>query len=209
MAGVISVSSSRPTCAMPSRLSNGWRHWPASAVTASGCGWPRGLIGTPRPPEPAFTHTPPGIEHQVLHCTAEGLSRALPQVGGVTRDYVPVGHLVPGIAYLVRGILENASQAGFLAQSRKRLSAEAIATDPARCLSELVAQGAYAWDQAARPIDEDSWPSPMVRLYLPAGRQAFADALALTAVYPPARVTPADVPDAARQARQGAEAWVA
>jgi RHH-type proline utilization regulon transcriptional repressor/proline dehydrogenase/delta 1-pyrroline-5-carboxylate dehydrogenase len=40
----------------------------------------------------------PVIEHQVLHRTAEGLAWALAAVGWVTRDYVPVGDLVLGIA---------------------------------------------------------------------------------------------------------------
>src|SRR5690606_17370318 len=40
---------------------------------------------------------PPGaIEHQTLHRTAEGISRALAQAGWPSRDYVPVGELLPG-----------------------------------------------------------------------------------------------------------------
>ncbi len=63
---------------------------------------------------------PPGaIEHQTLMRTAEGTSRALTQLGWMARDYVPVGELLPGMAYLVRRVLENSSQAGFLLQSRR------------------------------------------------------------------------------------------
>jgi RHH-type transcriptional regulator, proline utilization regulon repressor / proline dehydrogenase / delta 1-pyrroline-5-carboxylate dehydrogenase len=149
----------------------------------------------------------PVIEHQVLHRTAEGLARALARAGWVTRDYVPVGDLLPGIAYLVRRILENASQVGILAQSREQLSADIIATDPAHSLSALLAQGAYAWDPAVQATDGKFRPSSPVRLYVPAERQAFAAALASTAVQTPTFVTPADVAQMVQRAMQGAEAW--
>jgi RHH-type proline utilization regulon transcriptional repressor/proline dehydrogenase/delta 1-pyrroline-5-carboxylate dehydrogenase len=150
----------------------------------------------------------PMIEHQVLYRTAEGLARALAEAGWVTRDYMPVGDLLPGIAYLVRRILENSSQVGILAQTRDRLSADAIAADPARTLSDLVEQGRYVWDPAVRGVDEGFRPSPPVRLYLPAEREAFAKALTCTIVNnTPAFVTPADVPHMVQRAVRGAEAW--
>ena len=122
----------------------------------------------------------PVIEHQVLHRMTEGVARALAAAGWTTRDYVPVGDLVPGIAYLVRRILENASQVGILAQSRDRLSVDTIATDPTHSLSQLIAQGDYAWDPAIRAVDERFRPSPPVRLHLPAERRAFGSVLAST-----------------------------
>ncbi|MGH8063941.1 MAG: proline dehydrogenase family protein [Candidatus Entotheonellia bacterium] len=151
----------------------------------------------------------PVIEHQVLHRMTEGVARALAAVGWATRDYVPVGDLIPGIAYLVRRILENASQVGILAQSREKLSAEAIATNPALSLSELMAQGEYAWDPAVRAVDDGFRPSPPVRLHLPAEREAFAAMLASTAVDTPAFVMPADVPSMVQRAVHGAEVWQA
>jgi RHH-type transcriptional regulator, proline utilization regulon repressor / proline dehydrogenase / delta 1-pyrroline-5-carboxylate dehydrogenase len=149
----------------------------------------------------------PVIEHQVLHRMAEGVARALAAAGWVVRDYVPVGDLVPGIAYLVRRILENASQVGILAQSRDELSADAIATDPACSLAALMTQGEYAWDPAVRGVDVAFRPSPPVRLHLPPEREAFAAALASTAVETPPFVTPAAVSEAVQQAVQGAEVW--
>jgi RHH-type transcriptional regulator, proline utilization regulon repressor / proline dehydrogenase / delta 1-pyrroline-5-carboxylate dehydrogenase len=149
----------------------------------------------------------PVIEHQVLHRTAEGLARALARAGWVTRDYVPVGDLLPGIAYLVRRILENASQVGILAQSREQLSAEIIATDPARNLAELIAQGTYTWDPTVQATHGEFRPSSPVRLHVPAEREAFAAVLASTVVHSPAFVTPADVPHMVQRAMQGAEAW--
>ena len=54
------------------------------------------------------------IEHQCLHMTYEGLSIALSKMGWVTRNYMPVGSLLVGMAYLVRRIMENSSQVGVL-----------------------------------------------------------------------------------------------
>jgi len=89
----------------------------------------------------------PVIEHQILHRMAEGVARALAGVGWATRDYMPVGELVPGIAYLVRRILENASQVGILAQSREGFSASDIDMDPALSLAQLRARAEYAWER--------------------------------------------------------------
>jgi len=68
------------------------------------------------------------VEHQTLYRTLEHLSRALPLMGWSARDYIPSGERIPGMAYLVRRILENTSQAGFLTQQRR-------SEDPAKLLS--------------------------------------------------------------------------
>ena len=70
------------------------------------------------------------IEHQTLFRTAEGTARALSAMGWPARDYVPVGELLPGMAYLVRRVLENSSQAGFLLQSRSGASPETLLRAP-------------------------------------------------------------------------------
>ena len=49
------------------------------------------------------------VEVQVLHGMAEPLHGAVRDLGVRTRVYVPVGDLVPGMAYLVRRLLENTS----------------------------------------------------------------------------------------------------
>lgn len=56
----------------------------------------------------------PGIEHQCLHMTYEALSVSLGQMGWAIRNYVPIGSLLVGMAYLVRRIMENSSQVGVL-----------------------------------------------------------------------------------------------
>lgn len=55
------------------------------------------------------------FEFQMLCGMAEPLKMALLQMGCRLREYCPVGDLLPGMAYLVRRLLENTSNEGFLA----------------------------------------------------------------------------------------------
>ncbi len=64
-----------------------------------------------------FSHLPV-IEHQCLHMTYEALSVGLAEMNWPTRNYVPVGSLLVGMAYLVRRIMENSSQVGVLTMMR-------------------------------------------------------------------------------------------
>ncbi|MGE3109941.1 MAG: proline dehydrogenase family protein [Phycisphaerales bacterium] len=59
------------------------------------------------------------IELQMLHGMADQLKYAAAEMGLRVREYVPVGEMIPGMAYLVRRLLENTSneswlKAGFL-----------------------------------------------------------------------------------------------
>ncbi len=59
------------------------------------------------------------IELQMLHGMADQLKSAAEEMGLRVREYVPVGEMIPGMAYLVRRLLENTSneswlKAGFL-----------------------------------------------------------------------------------------------
>lgn len=59
------------------------------------------------------------IELQMLHGMADQLKHAAKELGLRVREYVPVGEMIPGMAYLVRRLLENTSneswlKAGFL-----------------------------------------------------------------------------------------------
>jgi RHH-type transcriptional regulator, proline utilization regulon repressor / proline dehydrogenase / delta 1-pyrroline-5-carboxylate dehydrogenase len=73
---------------------------------------------------------PSAVEHQTLFRTYEGMSRGIAELGWPARDYVPVGELLPGMAYLVRRVLENSSQAGFLLQSRGGAPREELLRPP-------------------------------------------------------------------------------
>ena len=57
----------------------------------------------------------PILELQVLRGLGDDLQHALSEHGLRVRTYCPVGDLVAGMAYLVRRLLENTSNEGFLA----------------------------------------------------------------------------------------------
>jgi RHH-type proline utilization regulon transcriptional repressor/proline dehydrogenase/delta 1-pyrroline-5-carboxylate dehydrogenase len=62
------------------------------------------------------------LEFQMLHGMADQLKHAAAEMGLRIREYVPVGQMIPGMAYLVRRLLENTSneswlKAGFLDQA--------------------------------------------------------------------------------------------
>ncbi len=66
------------------------------------------------------------IELQMLHGMADELKFAAAEMGLRVREYVPVGEMIPGMAYLVRRLLENTSneswlRAGFLDQADEGL----------------------------------------------------------------------------------------
>src|SRR5205814_60036 len=54
------------------------------------------------------------IEFQMLRGMADELKAALVDRGYRVREYMPVGQLVPGMAYLVRRLLENTSNESWL-----------------------------------------------------------------------------------------------
>src|SRR5437870_8909827 len=54
------------------------------------------------------------FEFQLLYGMAGPVKRALVEMGYRVREYCPVGELLPGMSYLVRRLLENTSNEGFL-----------------------------------------------------------------------------------------------
>lgn len=57
------------------------------------------------------------IEFQMLYGMAEPMKAAVRQMGYRLRDYAPVGEMIPGMAYLVRRLLENTSNESWLKMS--------------------------------------------------------------------------------------------
>ena len=111
------------------------------------------------------------VEHQTLFRTAEGTSRALAQLGWAARDYVPSGELLPGMAYLVRRVLENSSQAGVLLAGRTGASPEDLLRPP-RVLDPAPQEP----PERARGFER----APEARWFDPDFRDAFDAALAST-----------------------------
>src|SRR5215469_10546006 len=71
------------------------------------------------------------FEFQLLYGMAGPVKRALVEMGYRVREYCPIGELLPGMAYLVRRLLENTSNEGFLrAKFSENVSAEELLRDP-------------------------------------------------------------------------------
>ena len=88
------------------------------------------------------------FEFQLLYGMAGPIKRALVEMGYRVREYCPVGELLPGMSYLVRRLLENTSNEGFL---RAKFSDNVSAADLLRDPNELVRHnGAVAPTESAR-----------------------------------------------------------
>jgi RHH-type transcriptional regulator, proline utilization regulon repressor / proline dehydrogenase / delta 1-pyrroline-5-carboxylate dehydrogenase len=71
------------------------------------------------------------FEFQLLYGMAGPIKRALVDMGYRVREYCPIGALLPGMAYLVRRLLENTSNEGFLrAKFAENTPAKELLRDP-------------------------------------------------------------------------------
>ena len=78
---------------------------------------------------------PRAYEFQALYGMADELKSALLQTGHRVREYCAVGALLPGMGYLVRRLLENTSNEGFLrARNTGEASKEQLLANPVKLL---------------------------------------------------------------------------
>ncbi len=127
----------------------------------------------------------PPIEHQCLHATYEGLSTAMAAAGWPVRNYIPVGSLLMGMAYLVRRVMENSSQVGVLTMARRAVDLGTAMTSPAQSLLAKAEQGRPSGREGVqrRPLltDQDDdlrfRPVSPARLHLASHRQALDEAI--------------------------------
>src|SRR5438105_1189018 len=90
------------------------------------------------------------FEFQLLYGMAGPIKRALVEMGYRVREYSPVGELLPGMSYLVRRLLENTSNEGFLrAKFFEHVSATQLLRDPRELLN-----GAVEAAVSAAPTDD-------------------------------------------------------
>lgn len=73
---------------------------------------------------------PRTVEYQVLFGMGEPIGRALAAQGERVRVYVPFGELLPGMAYLVRRLLENSSNDSFIRNASEKGSAAKLLAKP-------------------------------------------------------------------------------
>jgi RHH-type proline utilization regulon transcriptional repressor/proline dehydrogenase/delta 1-pyrroline-5-carboxylate dehydrogenase len=79
---------------------------------------------------------PRAYEFQALYGMADELKTALLKCGHRVREYCPVGELLPGMAYLVRRLLENTSNEGFLrAKNLGEASRDELLRNPVEALN--------------------------------------------------------------------------
>jgi RHH-type proline utilization regulon transcriptional repressor/proline dehydrogenase/delta 1-pyrroline-5-carboxylate dehydrogenase len=121
-------------------------------------------------------------EFQALYGMAEPVKRALIRLGCPVREYVPVGEPIAGMAYLVRRLLENSSNEGFLRRVAGRVPPEQLleAPDPPAFARPPPASGGGIAAFANEPLLDFS---------LAANRSGFRQAIAaarrcLGAIYP-------------------------
>jgi RHH-type transcriptional regulator, proline utilization regulon repressor / proline dehydrogenase / delta 1-pyrroline-5-carboxylate dehydrogenase len=70
------------------------------------------------------------IELQVLYGMADKLAKALVAQGYRVRVYCPYGELIPGMAYLIRRLLENTANSSFLRQNLEERPVEELLVAP-------------------------------------------------------------------------------
>jgi RHH-type proline utilization regulon transcriptional repressor/proline dehydrogenase/delta 1-pyrroline-5-carboxylate dehydrogenase len=88
------------------------------------------------------------FEIQMLYGMAEPIKQALIDMGHRVREYCPFGEILPGMSYLVRRLLENTSNEGFLrATFGKERPVEELLADP----------------RTIRGDEPPAWPAPPFR----------------------------------------------
>ncbi|MGO8874882.1 MAG: proline dehydrogenase family protein, partial [Acidimicrobiales bacterium] len=157
---------------------------------------------------------PNGYELQLLYGMAEPVHQAVREMGRRLRVYAPMGELVPGMAYLVRRLLENTSNESFVRHRfaegkslegllvrpkvRKTASAGAGAAQPQPQGGALVAHPGLS----LRPVTDAGAPSPyepepLAEWFVPPVRDAMAESVESRGrslgLYVPARIGGADV----------------
>src|SRR5207247_9567029 len=114
---------------------------------------------------------PPGsYELQMLYGMAEPIKDALVALGQRVRVYTPYGQLLPGMAYLVRRLLENTANESFLRASFiEHISEEQLLMNPVLKGQQLAANGKHA---VATPEEPAFRNEPLTDFSREAGRQA-------------------------------------
>jgi RHH-type proline utilization regulon transcriptional repressor/proline dehydrogenase/delta 1-pyrroline-5-carboxylate dehydrogenase len=121
-------------------------------------------------------------EFQVLYGMAEPLSKALVKVAKHVRLYCPYGELLPGMAYLVRRLLENTANESFLRQSfAENMDTEKLLEDPVDILKGLAEKTEATTASEVQPA-KDHGPGPFINepfvdFTRPEVRSAFPEAI--------------------------------
>src|SRR5438477_2021998 len=93
------------------------------------------------------------FEFQLLYGMAGPIKRALVEMGYRVREYCPIGELLPGMAYLVRRLLENTSNEGFL---RAKFAENVPAKELLRNPRELIKPNGASRTQSSSPAKAEN-----------------------------------------------------
>ncbi|HET9800625.1 MAG TPA: proline dehydrogenase family protein, partial [Chthoniobacterales bacterium] len=125
------------------------------------------------------------FEFQLLYGMAGPVKRALVEMGYRVREYSPVGELLPGMAYLVRRLLENTSNEGFLrAKFSENVSEAQLLRDPSELVSAQGPNGARHVEVSGNGASLDTLPgdtyenAPLVNFVYQQNQDRMREALA-------------------------------
>ncbi|MEY2520233.1 MAG: RHH-type transcriptional regulator, proline utilization regulon repressor / proline dehydrogenase [Verrucomicrobiota bacterium] len=118
------------------------------------------------------------FEFQLLYGMAGPIKRALVEMGYRVREYCPVGELLPGMSYLVRRLLENTSNEGFLkAKFSDKASAVQLLRDPESLIGTRVAAHSRNGDTLDTPPGDTYENAPLVNFVHRASQEKMQAAL--------------------------------
>jgi RHH-type proline utilization regulon transcriptional repressor/proline dehydrogenase/delta 1-pyrroline-5-carboxylate dehydrogenase len=122
------------------------------------------------------------LEFQLLYGMAGPIKRALVEMGYRVREYCPVGELLPGMSYLVRRLLENTSNEGFLkAKFSDKAGPEQLLRDPRSLLKPRPGSSIPATGRNGQSLDTppgDTYEnSPLVNFVHEKSRERMRSAL--------------------------------
>jgi len=126
------------------------------------------------------------LEIQMLFGMADPFKKAVRSMGYRLREYVPVGEILPGMAYLVRRLLENTSNEGFL---RAKFVGGAGQEELLKAPAERVVDRPSTRSTASEGRDGFRNEAPR-DLALPENRKRLENALAKTAKLFPIKAYP-------------------
>ncbi len=149
-------------------------------------------------------HLPPEMwEYQMIFGMAEPFQAAMTKLGRRVRIYTPVGELLPGMAYLVRRLLENTSNESFLRKEyvESQPLSSLLAAPPASVSSNgrIVSQSVHPPDRDSTQPERFAYANePHADFSQASVREAMRQAIHSVAgqlgrersIHPPAGVTP-------------------
>jgi RHH-type transcriptional regulator, proline utilization regulon repressor / proline dehydrogenase / delta 1-pyrroline-5-carboxylate dehydrogenase len=124
---------------------------------------------------------PRHVEFQMLYGMADEIKEAIVSMGRRVRIYTPYGQLLPGMAYLVRRLLENTSNESFLRASfRENVPEERLLMNPVRMAHDgapKAEENGKVTPRVSGPIEEPFQNEPLTDFSKESNRRAMQQAL--------------------------------